>query len=133
WRNYEAGYDLAELEPASRAKTTYVLQEYFVPINRFEEFVASSGEILRRHGVNVINISIRHALADPGSLLAWAREEVFVFVMYYKQGVEPVDRNRVGVWTRELIDAVLSVGGNYYLPYQAHVTAEQFHRAYPRA
>src|SRR5262249_43570073 len=29
--------------------------------------------------------------------------------------------------------AVLSVGGTYYLPYQPHATAEQFHRAYPRA
>lgn len=133
WRNYEAGYDVAELEPASRLQTTYVLQEYFVPIARFEEFIPKMAEILERHGVNMINISIRHALADPGSLLAWAREEVFAFVMYYKQGVEQHDRNRVGVWTRELIDAVLSVAGTYYLPYQAHATAEQFHRAYPRA
>jgi FAD/FMN-containing dehydrogenase len=39
----------------------------------------------------------------------------------------------VGTWTRELIDAVLSVGGRYYLPYQLHATQEQFHRAYPRA
>ena len=37
------------------------------------------------------------------------------------------------MWTRELIDAVLAVGGTYYLPYQPHATAEQFHRAYPRA
>ena len=133
WRNYEAGYDVAELEPASRAHTTYVLQEYFVPINRFDEFVPRLAEILRRHQVNVLNISVRHALADPGSLLAWAREEVLAFVLYYKQGVAVQDRGRVGVWTRELIDAVLSVGGAYYLPYQTHATAEQFHRAYPRA
>src|SRR4029078_5186785 len=32
-----------------------------------------------------------------------------------------------------MIDAVLSVGGSYYLPYQPHATPEQFHRAYPRA
>jgi FAD/FMN-containing dehydrogenase/uncharacterized membrane protein YhaH (DUF805 family) len=133
WRNYEAGIDLAELEPASRAKKTYVLQEYFVPIGQFDEFLPKMVEILQRHNVNVINISIRNARADSGSLLAWAREEVFAFVMYYKQGVTPHDCNRVGVWTRELIDAVLSVGGTYYLPYQAHATVAQFHRAYPRA
>ena len=39
----------------------------------------------------------------------------------------------MGVWTRELIDAALSVGGTYYLPYQPHATAAQFLRAYPRA
>lgn len=133
WRNYEASYDVAELEPRSRDLTTYVLQEYFVPVGRFQEFVPLMAEILSRHSVNMLNISIRHALADPGSSLRWAREEVFAFVMYYKQGVATHDRGRVAVWTRELIDAVIATGGTYYLPYQPHATAEQFHAAYPDA
>jgi len=32
-----------------------------------------------------------------------------------------------------MIDAVISEGGAYYLPYQLHATTEQFHNAYPRA
>src|SRR5262249_4450759 len=55
------------------------------------------------------------------------------FVVYHKQGVKEEERKEVGNWTRELIDAVLSVGGTYYLPYQIHATSEQFRRAYPRA
>jgi FAD/FMN-containing dehydrogenase len=133
WRNYEAGYSVAELEPPSRRHRTYVLQEYFVPVARFEEFVALMGEILGRHRVNVMNVSIRHALKDPGSIMAWAREEVFAFVLYHKQRTRRSACERVGVWTRELIDAVISCGGTYYLPYQPHATPEQFHRAYPRA
>jgi FAD/FMN-containing dehydrogenase len=133
WRNYEAGYDASELEPASREKTTYVLQEYFIPVDRLEEFVPKMSEVFNRHKVNVINVSIRHSLKDPGSLLAWAREEVFAFVVYYKQSIDNVARNNVAVWTRELIDASLSCGGTYYLPYQAHATADQFHKAYPHA
>jgi FAD/FMN-containing dehydrogenase/SAM-dependent methyltransferase len=133
WRNYEAGYDVAELEPRSRQKSTYVLQEYFVPIDRLEDFVGRMGEILQRHKANAINVSIRHALADPGTYLAWAHEEVFAFVLYYKQGTSDAKRGQVAVWTRELIDAVTAVGGTYYLPYQPHATVSQFHRAYPRA
>ncbi len=133
WRNYEAGYNVAELEPASRTHRTYVLQEYFVPVERFDAFVTKMAEILSRHRVNMINVSVRHALPDPGSLLAWAREEVFAFVMYYKQRNRPNARQRVAVWTRELIDAALTEGGTYYLPYQPHGTPEQFHRAYPQA
>ena len=34
---------------------------------------------------------------------------------------------------RELIEAAIALGGTYYLPYQAHATPAQFHRAYPRA
>ncbi|GAB3959917.1 FAD-binding oxidoreductase [Spirosoma harenae] len=133
WRNYEAGYDVAELEPRSRTKRTYVLQEYFVPVRNFEAFAEKMSEIFNRYNVNVINVSVRHALTDSGSYLAWAREEVFAFVVYYKQRTNDVAKAEVVVWTRELIDAVLSVGGAYYLPYQAHATLEQFHRAYPNA
>lgn len=133
WRNYEAGYDVAELEPESRKKSTYVLQEYFVPVNMFDEFAAQMKEIFVSHNVNVINVSIRHALPDSGSLLAWAREEVFAFVIWYKQNTDEASKNKVGVWTCELIDAVLSVKGSYYLPYQAHATSKQFHAAYPNA
>lgn len=133
WRNYEASYDVAELEPATRERATYVLQEYFCPAERFLEFVPKMAEILRRHHVDTVNISVRHAHADPGTLLAWARGETFAFVLYYKQPTCDNASNRVAVWTRELIDAAISVGGAYYLPYQPHGTAEQFHAAYPRA
>lgn len=64
-------------------------------------------EIFERHGVNVINISIRHALPDSGSLLAWAQEEVFAFVVYYNQETSDARRKEVAVWTRELIDVVI--------------------------
>lgn len=133
WRNYEAGYDVAELEPKSRKHSTFVLLEYFVPAARFEEFSKAMSEIFIRHRVNVLNISIRHAVPDAGSYLAWAREEVFAFVVYYKQRTDAVEKNRVAVWTRELADAVISIGGCYYLPYQPHATLEQFHAAYPNA
>ncbi len=133
WRNYEAGYDVFELEPESRKKSTYVLQEYFVNVEKFDPFTDKMSEIFRRHKVNVINVSIRHAKNDKGSLLAWAREEVFAFVVYYKQKTDEVEKNKVGVWTRELIDAVIEHNGTYYLPYQPHATIEQFHKAYPNA
>jgi FAD/FMN-containing dehydrogenase/uncharacterized membrane protein YhaH (DUF805 family) len=133
YRNYEAGYDVRELEPPSRAQRTYVLQEYFVPVARFDEFVPKMAEILRRHAVNMLNISIRHAMPDDGTLLAWAPEEVFAFVLYYKQRTRENAKRRVAVWTRELVQAAIECGGRYYLPYQAHATDEQFHRAYPRA
>jgi FAD/FMN-containing dehydrogenase len=131
WRNHEASYDVAELEPPSRRDSTFVLQEYFVPVKRFDEFVPKMRDVFRKHNVQVFNVSIRHALPDPGSLLAWARQEVFAFVVYYRQGTTPADRIEVGNWTRELISQVLTVDGTYYLPYQIHATDEQFHRAYP--
>ncbi|GAL84271.1 FAD binding domain protein [Sporocytophaga myxococcoides] len=133
WRNYEASYDVLELEPKSREKSTYVLQEYFVPIEKFDDFYPLMSEILRKNKVNVINISIRHAKQDPGTTLAWARTEVFAFVLYYKQGTKQANKDDVRKWTQQLIDASISCDGTYYLPYQIHASNEQFFKAYPNA
>ena len=133
WRNYEAGYDVLELEPESRKQSTFVLQEYFVPVEKFDDFAILMAGIFSRYNVNVLNVSIRHAKSDSGSLLAWAREEVFAFVIWYKQGTNETEKGKVAIWTRELIDVVTSLNGAYYLPYQAHATKEQFHNAYPNA
>lgn len=133
WRNFEAGYHVEELEPVLRDRRTYVLQEYFVPVDQFLSFTRTMAEILSRHRVNVVNISVRHAHRDPGSYLTWAREEVFAFVLYYKQRTRFNARERVAVWTRELIDAAIRHGGAYYLPYQPVATPAQFLQAYPDA
>lgn len=131
-RNYEASYDIAELEPKDRDGSTYVLQEYFVPVERFDEWVPKMKKVFNDNNVNVINVSIRHALPDLGSKLAWAKTESFAFVVYYKQGTSNKDKVNVGKWTRQMIDEVLSVGGTYYLPYQLHATKEQLQKAYPQ-
>lgn len=133
WRNYEASYDVLELEPKSRKNSTYVLQEYFVPAELFDSFYPLMTRILKKHNVNVINISIRHANRDPGSILAWAKTEVFAFVLYYKQGTRQEDKDKVKQWTQQLIDASISCKGTYYLPYQIHATQDQFLKAYPNS
>lgn len=132
WRNYEASYDVGMLEPTTpRLLWTYVLQEYFIPIDQFDAFIPKLAGILQEHAVQVINVSIRHALPDPGTLLAWAPQEVFSFVVYYKQGMTKAAQTKVAQWTRKLIDEALVLGGSYYLPYQIHARHKQFKKAYP--
>ena len=133
WRNYEASYDVSELEPASRVKDTYVLQEYFVPADSIAAFVPRMAAVLHAHHVDVVNVSIRHALPDTGTYLAWAPTEAFAFVLYYRQRTDPAARREVGRWTRELVEAAIRTGGRYYLPYQPLATRDQFVRAYRRA
>jgi FAD/FMN-containing dehydrogenase len=133
WLSHEASLDAAELEPRTRAVSTYVLQEYFIPERGFLDFARGMATLLRRRGVEALNVSIRHSPADGVSLLPWAREEIFSFVLYHKQRTWPSAREEVARWTRELIDLALEHGGRYYLPYQLHATPDQFARAYPEA
>jgi FAD/FMN-containing dehydrogenase len=133
WRNHEASLDVASLEPASRAWSTYVLEEYFVPVAGFQPFVRALSDILQRNEVNALNVSIRHSPADATSLLRWAPREVFCFVLYSKQGKGAREEAHARRWTRALIDAALALGGRYYLPYRLHASRAQFARAYPEA
>lgn len=131
WRNFEASLDVAELEPRTRRISTYVLQEYFIPRHGFLGFARAMGALLVRRDVEALNVSIRHSPADAVSLLPWAREEVFCFVLYYKQRTHARALKAVEAWTKELMELALQHGGRYYLPYQMHATREEFERAYP--
>ena len=131
WRNYEASLDTDSLEPTTRLFSTYLLQEYFIPVGNFLTFARSLAGILKRNDVNALNVSIRHSPTDERSLLSWAPTEVFAFVLYYKQRTTGRARRHAEAWTRELIDAALEHGGRYYLPYRLHATPSQFARAYP--
>ena len=133
WRNHQASLDVAELEPRTRAVSTYVLQEYFIPVRNFPAFAREMARVIRKHGAEVLNVSVRHSPADPLALLPWAKEEVFSFVVYYKQRTSRAAQREAGVWTREMIDTALGFEGRYYLPYQPHATKEQFAAAYPEA
>jgi FAD/FMN-containing dehydrogenase len=133
WLNHEASLDVAALEPVSRAWSTYALQEYFVPPAAVPSFARAMAAILHRHGVEALNVSLRHAPADEVSVLPWAATEVFCFVLYFKQGTSARACEAVGRWTRELIEAALGHGGRHYLPYQLHATRRQFEVAYPAA
>jgi FAD/FMN-containing dehydrogenase len=133
WRNHEASLDVAELEPRTRAMSTYVLQEYFVPVRHFAAFAREMAAVIRQHHAQVLNVSVRHSDADRVALLPWAKEEVFSFVVYYKQRTSDTAQRQVAAWTREMIDTALKYGGRYYLPYQLHATKGQFERAYPEA
>lgn len=131
WRNKEASYDVKELEPSSREETTYVLNEYFIPVKSFESFIPKMRAIYEKYDVNILNVSLRHALTDKETYLSWAHEEVFAFVVYYKQETSKEARKNVKEWTKEMTDAILSEGGTWYLPYQPHASLEQFQKGYP--
>jgi FAD/FMN-containing dehydrogenase len=131
WLNHEASLDVAELEPLTRALSTYALQEYFIPEAGFLSFAQAMAKVLRSHRVEALNVSIRHSPADRVSLLPWAATEVFSFVLYHKQRTWDLAQEAVASWTRELVAAALAHGGRYYLPYQMHATPQQFEKAYP--
>lgn len=115
------------------AATTDILHEYFVPPERVPDFVSELRRAVRKHGVELLNVTVRNVEADPDSYLRYARREVFGFVILFVQPRTPEGELAMKALTRELVDIVLEQEGTYYLPYRLHATPEQFHRAYPQA
>lgn len=130
-RNREASLDTASLEPRTRAMSTYLLQEYFIPVEHFVQFARDMAAILTANDVNALNVSLRHSPEDHESVLTWAPTEVFCFVLYFKQRSTNKASAQTQRWTRQLIDKALEHGGRYYLPYRLDATPEQFAQAYP--
>lgn len=113
--------------------STYALREYFIPDRHFLASVHGMRNILRKHEVEALDVSIRHSAADTVSMLPLASEEVFCFVIYYQQRTHAKASHHVGRWTRELITLALTSEGRYHLPYQLHATTLQFGQAYPES
>ena len=130
WRNHEASLDARSLDPVRPALSEYLLQEYFIPVGAFHSFAREMQRTFARYEPNVLNISIRHSPADTSTLLPWAKQEVFSFVVYHKQRLWAGDSSARG-WSQRLIDAALDHGGRHYLPYRLHATKNQVERGYP--
>lgn len=122
----------AEVYSEKNANSTDILHEYFIPPSQLETFLARARSIITKHDADLLNVTVRNVLEDRDSLLRYADQEMFGFVMLFNQErTQDADRKMESL-TKELIEASLDCGGRYYLPYRLHATREQFARAYPR-
>lgn len=112
---------------------TDILHEYFVPHGVFVAFVTEMRRIVPRHAVDLLNVTIRSVERDDDSMLCFATDRMLALVMLFSIEHTDAADEALAALHRELVDAVLDVGGTYYLPYRPHATAAQFLRAYPRA
>ena len=131
WRNYEMSSTVASLEPLSRSITTPVLQEYFIPFDALEEFIAALRTTTKEYSINVLNVSIRYVPKNNDSWLSYANKECFALVLFINFANTKAGYNHTQEWTRTLIDHALALCGTYYLPYQLFARQDQFERAYP--
>jgi FAD/FMN-containing dehydrogenase len=112
---------------------TDILHEYFVPHRSFAAFLVAIRRIFPRHAVDLLNVTIRSVERDDDSLLRYATERMLALVMLFSVEHTGAADEALADLHLELVDAVLAVGGTYYLPYRPHATQAQFLRAYPQA
>lgn len=113
---------------------TDILHEYFVAPERFGEFVAAAKQIIPGSYQELLNITLRWVAQDPVSLLSYAPlGPRIASVLLFSQEMTARAEADMARMTGELIEAVLAIGGSYYLPYRPHATVDQFRRCYTRS
>ncbi|MBI2326946.1 FAD-binding oxidoreductase [Candidatus Curtissbacteria bacterium] len=109
---------------------TDILQEYFIPRDKFIEFVDGMREILQKNKAVVLNSGIR-VVNKEDNFLNYAPEDAFAMVLYLNQKMTSEENERMEKLTRKMVDLTISLGGKPYLPYQLYFTDEQLQKAYP--
>jgi FAD/FMN-containing dehydrogenase/SAM-dependent methyltransferase len=113
------------------------LQEYFLPGDQLDGFLAELGPLLMANDVPLLNASVRfvkHNKETHLSPLSYARAgDRFAVVLCFNQSLEPNEIIKAKKWLRQAQHMAVTRGGSYYLPYQHVSSPEDFDSAYPDA
>jgi FAD/FMN-containing dehydrogenase len=130
-RNSLMSEPVANLASGDRARTD-ILHEYFVPADRFNEFVKACQELIVPSDQEFLNITLRYVAADADSVMAFAPTPRIAGVMSFSQRVTPQGEAGMKKLTEALIERVGALGGAFYLPYRLHARPDQVAKIYPR-
>ena len=131
-RNSLMNEPVVTLDDRDPARTD-ILHEYFVPPERFAEFVAACKDVIPSSYQQLLNITLRFVDTDTDSMMAYARGPRIAAVMLFSQEMTTRGEADMARMTSALIERTLDTGGTYYLPYRLHARQAQFERGYPRA
>ncbi|MFG6496501.1 FAD-binding oxidoreductase [Fictibacillus sp. UD] len=110
---------------------TEVLQEYFVPVDQFTDYIDDLRGVLEKEELNVLNITIRYVEHDEDAVLSYAKDDMFALVLLINQGRSKKEIQRTEDVIQKMIDVTIEHDGSYYLPYYSYPTNAQLKKAYP--
>jgi hypothetical protein len=133
---FESAVPLAKLyDELLVSDDTFVLQEFFVPQSKFEDFIALARpiyeELANQTTLLLLNTTIRYVFKDTLTALPYARTDSYAFVLYYRIPRTKEADEALGAVHNRFAEAAVSVGGTFYLPYRKCYSADLLLRAYP--
>ena len=113
-------------------KDTDIIQEYFIPVDKFSNFLDGAREIVQREKINLLGVTVRYIKKNDHTFLSYAKKNIFSIVMYTNQKLSKNGIEKAKKMTKQLVNLSLQQGGLYYLTYQLFPTQEQIRLAYPK-
>jgi FAD/FMN-containing dehydrogenase len=115
----------------SNLHRTDILHEYFVPAERFGDFLQICRDVIPKAKAEFINVTLRYVDADTTAVMTFAPTPRISAVMSFSQEMTVDGEVDMIVTTERLIEGIISIGGTFYLPYRLHARRDQLERAYP--
>ena len=122
---------VVNLASGDRTRTD-ILHEYFVPPDRFKDFVDLCRTVIPKAKAEFLNVTLRYVDADTTAVLAYAPQKRIAAVMSFSQEISPEGEVDMMSMTEALIEGVKDLGGAFYLPYRLHARRDQVRSIYPR-
>ena len=111
---------------------TDLLQEYFIPLDKFDYFVKNLRHLAVTHKIKLMNVTLRWTPKNTESFLSYAQKDTVAFVLYFTAQLTEKELKDIKSFSVKLTDACLDCGGTFYLPYQRFATKKQLLKAYPQ-
>ena len=113
-------------------KDTDIIQEYFIPVDKFADFIDGVRLIVEQNKVNLLGVTIRYVEKNNETFLSYGKKKAFSVVVYSNQELSPSGVQKAKTMTIKLVDLAINNGGIYYLTYQLFPTQKQIRLAYPK-
>ncbi|MFF2875454.1 FAD-dependent oxidoreductase [Gottfriedia sp. NPDC057991] len=111
---------------------TQVLQEFFVPVNEFARYIDDVRDYLQYENLNILNITIRYVEKDDETVMNYAKDDMFAFVVLIQHGKDKDSVQYAKEVIQKWTDITLEHRGTYYLPYYPYQSKQQMVTAYPK-
>ena len=93
-------------------------------------FLSRYRDLIRKHGVNLLNVTVRKVKRDTNALVSYAQQDMYGFVVYYKVTKDAAGVHQLDTFTRDLIDYLIAIGATYYLCYGSYYSPSQLTTMY---
>lgn len=116
----------------SSAKDTDAIQEFFIPIPRFLDFMQEMRAALLDDRTNLLGVTVRYVKASNETALPYApHKAAFAVILYCSELLSQDGRAKADALIATLIRLALNCGGTFYLAYAREMDLSVFREAYP--
>lgn len=111
--------------------TTDILQEFFIPLDNFSDFIDDLREILKENKVNLLSVTTRYVPKNSEVFLAYNSDDMVAIVLYFSVWLSDQEQSKVKKYIQEIIESSSKYKWRYYLTYQNYADKATLSKIYP--